>query len=173
MNRGELYEELTRYVRRKFSTRPGIAKASEDIVGDVLLEFYAKHGTDSDKENFGYLSVSCIHQAYKRFKATNKNVALDDCLNFLSDDDVVDEIIQNDETETIFKSLEVLKVIEKAIIIGRYYGDLKFAEIAENLGLNISTVKSHHRRAEGGRGLLVAHKKGNRWSYSCAANQDE
>jgi len=149
MNRGELHEELTRYVRRKFSTRLGIAEASEDIVGDVLLEFYAKHGTGSDKENFGYLSVSCIRQAYKRFKAwdTNKNITLDDCLHFLSDDDVVDEIIQNDDTETIFKSLEVLKVIEKAVIIGRYYGDLKFAEIAENLGLNISTVKSHHRRA--------------------------
>jgi RNA polymerase sigma-70 factor (ECF subfamily) len=149
MNRGELYEELTRYVRHKFSSRPGIAEASEDIVGDVLLEFYAKHGTGSDKENFGYLSVACIHRAYKRFKAwdAQKNAALDDCLHFLSDDDVVEEIIQNDETDTIFKSLEILKVIEKAVIIGRYYGDLKFAQIAENLGLNISTVKSHHRRA--------------------------
>ena len=149
MNRGELYAELTRYVRRKFSARAGIAQASEDIVGDVLLEFYAGHGTGSDKENFGYLSVACIRQAYKRFKAwdAHKNVALDDCLHFLSDDDVVDEIIQNDDTEAIFKSLEILKVIEKAIIIGRYYGDLKFAQIAENLGLNISTVKSHHRRA--------------------------
>lgn len=149
MKRGELYEELTRYVRHKFHSRPGIAQASEDIVGDVLLEFYTKHGMDSDKENFGYLSVSCIRQAYKRFKAWDeqKNVKLDDCLHFLSDDDVVDEIIQNDDTDTIFKSLEVLKVIEKSIIIGRYYGDLKFAKIAENLGLNISTVKSHHRRA--------------------------
>ena len=77
MNRGELYEELTRYVRHKFSSRPGIVEASEDIVGDVLLEFYAKHGTGSDKENFGYLSVSCIRQAYKLFKVwdTQKNVA--------------------------------------------------------------------------------------------------
>lgn len=149
MNRGELYEELTRYVRLKFSSRPGIAEASGDIVGDVLLDFYAKHGANSDKENFGYLSVACIRLAYKRFKVwdKHKNVTLDDCLHFLSDDDVVDEIIQNDDTDTIFRSLEVLKVIEKSIIVGRYYGDLKFSEIAESVGLNISTVKSHHRRA--------------------------
>lgn len=149
MNRGELHGELIRYVRYKFASRPSIAEASEDIVGDVLLEFYAKHGTASEKENFGYLSVACIRRAYKRFKAwdAQRNVTLDECLHFLSDDDVVDEIIQNDDTDALFKSLEVLKVIEKSIVIGRYYGDLKFSEIAENLGLNINTVKSHHRRA--------------------------
>jgi len=149
MNRGELFGELVRYIRIKFYSRPGIAEASEDIVGDVFLEFYARHGTGSDKENFGYLSVACIRHAYKRFKVwgAHRSVALDDCLHFLSDDDVVDEIIQNDDTDAIFKSLDVLKVIEKSVIMGRYYGDLKFSEIAENLGLNISTVKSHHRRA--------------------------
>ena len=113
------------------------------------MDFYERHGMGSDKENFGYLSVACIRQAYKRFKAwdAQRSIALEDCLLFLSDGDVVDEIIQNDDTDTIFKSLEILKVIEKSIIIGRYYGDLKFSEIAENLGLNINTVKSHHRRA--------------------------
>ena len=149
MEQSDLYKELIRYVRYKFASRPSIADASEDIVGDVLLDFYAKHGTGSDKENFGYLSVACIRQAYKRFKAWDmrRSVTLDDCLHFLSDDDVVEEIIQNDETDAIFKSLEVLKAIEKAIIIRRYYGDLKFSEIAESLGMNLSTVSSHHRRA--------------------------
>ena len=149
MNRGELYDELVNYVRYKFSSRPNIANRSQDIVGDVLLDFYTKHGTDSPKENFGYLSVACIRQAYKCFKVLDKktDISLDDCLYFLSDDDVVEEIIQSDETNTIFDSLEVLKAIEKSIIIGRYYGDLKFSEIAENLGMNISTISSHHRRA--------------------------
>lgn len=149
MDRGELYEELIRYVRYKFASRPNIAEAGADIVGDVFLDFYARHGKDSDKENFGYLSVACIRQAYKRFKVwdAQRNIALDDCLHFLSDDDVVEEIIQSDDTDTVFKSLDVLKAIEKSVIIGRYYGDLKFSEIAESLGMNLSTVKSHHRRA--------------------------
>jgi RNA polymerase sigma factor (sigma-70 family) len=149
MNRGELYQDLIRYVRYKFASRTNIAEASEDIVGDVFLDFYAKNGMGSDKENFGYLSVACIRQAYKRFKSLDaqKYITLDECLNFISDDDVVEEIIQNDDTDAIYKSLDVLKAIEKAIIIGRYYGDLKFSEIAEGLGMNISTVSSHHRRA--------------------------
>ncbi|MDR0326065.1 MAG: sigma-70 family RNA polymerase sigma factor [Oscillospiraceae bacterium] len=151
MERDDLYQELIRYISRKFASRPNIAEMSGDIVGDVYLDLYAKHGTGSDKENFGYLSVACVRQAYKRFKAWDaraaKTSALDECLNFLADDEVIDELVRSEETGEVLASLETLKTIEKAVIIGRYYGDLKFSEIAGGLGLNLNTVLSHHRRA--------------------------
>jgi RNA polymerase sigma-70 factor (ECF subfamily) len=151
MERGELHNELVKYVGRKFASRSNISEMSGDIVNDVFLDFYVKHGNNSDKENFGYLSVSCVRRAYKIFKSwdinTSKISSLDDCLNFLTDTDVVDEIIQSEDTETVLNSLDTLKAIEKAIVLGRYYGNLQFSQIAENLGLNLSTVRSHHRRA--------------------------
>ena len=151
MEQGELYRELIRYVGRKFASRPNIAEMSGDVVGDVYLDFYTKHGSGSEKENFGYLSVACVRQAYKRFKAWDaraaKTSALDDCLSFLTDDEVIDELVQSEETEEVLVSLETLKTIEKAVIIGRYYGDLRFSQIAGDLGLNLNTVLSHHRRA--------------------------
>jgi len=33
----------------------------KDIASDALLEFYAKHGTDSDKENFIYYNFLLIN----------------------------------------------------------------------------------------------------------------
>ena len=151
MSTDELYYELVQYVCRKFASRPAIALMSEDIVGDVFLDFYEKNGMGSDKENFGYLSKSCIRRAYKVFKALDtdkfKTLSLESSLYFLSEADVVDEIIQSADTKAVLDSLEILKAVEKVVIKGRYYGELKFSKIAEELGLNLKTVISHHRRA--------------------------
>ena len=151
MEQDALYRELIRYVGRKFASRPNIAEMSGDIVGDAYLDLYAKHGPGSDKENFGYLSVACVRQAYKRFRAWDaraaRTSALDDCLSFLTDDEVIGELVRSEETGEVLASLETLKTIEKAVVIGRYYGDLQFSQIAGDLGLNLNTALSHHRRA--------------------------
>ena len=69
------------------------------------------------------------------------------CLSFINEDDFVNDILKEEDTREILDSLEVLKQIERIIITQRYFGDLKFNEIAEKNNLKLSTVKSHHRRA--------------------------
>jgi RNA polymerase sigma-70 factor (ECF subfamily) len=120
-------------------------------VGDVFADFYAKNGRESDKENFGYLSVACVRQAFRCFKAWRVTAAhtspFEECLCYMAEGDVVEELINSEDTAAVLASLETLKGIEKAIILGRYYGDLKFSQIAEDFGMNINTVLSRHRRA--------------------------
>lgn len=146
-----LREQLVVFIKRKFASRPEIYTISEDIVNQAYVSMYASSGYVAERENFGYLSVVALRIAYKYFKKYDKNsvklVPLDDCLSVLGEEDFVNELLHAEETSYILDSIETLKKIERIIIVQRYYGDLKFAEIAEKNNLNLNTVLSHHRRS--------------------------
>lgn len=144
---GELRGKLIRFVELKFYSRPQIRDLAEDIVNETIVEVL-RHEGDC---NFGYLSKACIHTAYRHFKRldVDKRVlqGLDSVLEFVDDGDVVEEIISNEDTVAILTSLEVLKQIERVIVVQRYFGDFSFSEIAESNHIKLNTVLSHHRRA--------------------------
>lgn len=145
----ELRKELVSYVKRKFYSRDNICLMADDIVNQAVLDVI--RAGDKQQLNFGYLSRVCIHIAYVYFKKSSRDslncLVLEDCLNFLNINDVVDEIIEKENAEEIFASLDVLKEIERIIVLQRYYGDYSFSEIANRNGLKLNTVLSHHRRA--------------------------
>ncbi|ADL52991.1 RNA polymerase sigma factor [Clostridium cellulovorans] len=149
--RGELRDKLLRFIKAKFWSRAGIAECAEDIVDEAFLALLENKDYSIDKENFGYLSVVCIRIAFKYFKKLDDNekykISLDACLDFISEEDFVEDIMRNEDTSEVLKSLEILKEIERIIISQRYYGNYTFAEIAEKNGIKLNTVLSHHRRA--------------------------
>ena len=106
---------------------------------------------ESNKENFGYLSVVCIRLAYRKFMAQSADfgqVYLDaEGTSLLDETDIVDEIIHVEDTITVLESLKTLWAVERIVITQRYYGCFSFAEIAKRNGLKLNTVLSHHRRA--------------------------
>lgn len=143
----ELRENLVRYVKQKFYSRPQIRDLAEDIVNDTIAEVLPHR----EKCNFGYLSKACVHTAYRQFRKLDTDTrsarTFDSLLEFVDEQDVVKEIIDNEDTAEILASLEVLKQIERVIVVQRYFGDYSFAEIAESNHINLNTVLSHHRRA--------------------------
>ncbi len=149
--REDLRNELIKFIKIKFSSRRDITCYAEDIVNDAFINLIQSKNYTSDKENFGYLSVTALRIAFSYFKKVNSSIKqltpLNRCLNFISEDDFVKEIIKEEETKEILESLEILKKIERIIITQRYFGDLKFNEIAKRNNINLNTVKSHHRRA--------------------------
>lgn len=143
----ELRAELVSFVRRKFYSRPSVAELAEDIVNQAFVETMV----NPEKCNFGYLSKVCIHAAYRYFKRSDQNdtmlLPFSDTLDFMDENDVVEEIIQSENSSEILASLQTLKEIERIVIWQRYYVDFSFAEIAEQNHIKLSTVLSHHRRA--------------------------
>lgn len=143
----ELRRQLILFVRRKFYTRQSIIDIADDIVNEAFLSACK----DNSKMNFGYLSTVCLHVAYALFRKMdrngNQNVTFENMLEFVDPTDVIEEILQSQDTALIFESLDTLKEIERVVIIQRYYGDYTFAEIAKSNNIRLNTILSHHRRA--------------------------
>ncbi|MCL2703800.1 MAG: RNA polymerase sigma factor [Defluviitaleaceae bacterium] len=150
---GELRNALLRLVRHKFSGYPNVALLADDIVHDAYAKLKISKSYEPEKENYGYLSVVCIRLAYRIFmaQATDFRQTYFDAMqtSLLDETDIANEIIREENTETVLESLKVLRDIERIVITQRYYGDFSFAEIAEANGLKLNTVLSHHRRALG------------------------
>ena len=147
----ELRHKLVQFIKCKFASRSEIYEISEDIVNQAYHDMYASKGYKPDKENFGYLSIVALRIAYKHFRrydtVSKSTIPIDQCLGFIGVDNVINEILHAEETSEILDSLDTLKKIERVIIVQRYYGELKFAEIASRNNLNLNTVLSHHRRS--------------------------
>lgn len=142
----KLRYDLIQYIRMKFISRSEILSSVEDIVNQGFVVALEKK--DDQKINFGYISAVCVRIAYKQLKSKDNEYApLESVGDLVSDDDVVNEIINGEETEAILNSLAVLKEVERIIIRERYYADFSFKEISEAHGIKLNTVLSHHRRA--------------------------
>jgi len=147
----ELRNALLRLVRYKFAGYPNVALMADDIVHTAYMNLKSSKNYTPDKENYGYLSVVCIRAAYRYFMAQAtefQNFSIDaEGTSLIDETDIVNEIIQTEDTEAILESLKTLRDIERIVITQRYYGDFTFAKIAEVNGLKLNTVLSHHRRA--------------------------
>lgn len=151
IQRDELRNELIKFIRIKFSSRKDIVSSAEDIVNDAFIKLLQSSNYSTEKENFGYLSKVSLRVAFTYLKKINTDIKritpLNKCLSFIKEEDFVNDILREEDTKELLDSLEVLKQIERIIITQRYFGDLRFNEIAEKNGLKLNTVKSHHRRA--------------------------
>jgi len=150
---GELRDTLLRLVRHKFMGYPNVALLAEDIVQSAYMNIKTSKSYTPDKENYGYLSVTCIRLAYRQFMAQSadfQQVYLDaEGTTLLDETDIADELIRAEDARAVLESLKTLRDIERIVITQRYYGDFTFAEIAESNKLKLNTVLSHHRRALG------------------------
>ena len=151
VQREDLRRELIKFIRIKFSSRKDIVSCSEDIVNDAFIKLLQSSNYSTEKENFGYLSKVALRVAFTYLKKINTDIKritpLNKCLSFINEDDFVNDIMREEDTKELLESLEVLKKIERIIVTQRYFGDLRFNEIAEQNNLKLNTVKSHHRRA--------------------------
>ena len=148
---GELRSALLKLIRHKFAGYPNVSSLAEDIVQDAYLRLRTSGSYTPEKENYGYLSVTCIRLAYRSFMrqaAEFRRVYLDEDATVLIDEtDIVHEILRVEDSREVLESLKTLRAIERIVIAQRYYGNFSFARIAQANGLKLNTVLSHHRRA--------------------------
>jgi len=147
----ELHDALLRLIRKKFAGYPNVVSLADDIVNDAYIRLRLSKSYHPEKENYGYLSVTCVRLAYRKFMAQTadfQQVYLDtEGTDLIDETDIADEIIQTENANTVLESLKILRNIERIVIAQRYYGEFSFAEIATANGLKLNTVLSHHRRA--------------------------
>ena len=137
----ELRRELVHYIRRKFNNINNITDLAEDIVHDAFL--MAK---DETKYNFGYLGAVCVRLAYREYKKQKQQET--DYIDLLvSEDDVVQQVMERERADEVLASIDTLREIERKILVLRYYDDCSFAEISRKTGVKLNTVLTTHYRA--------------------------
>jgi RNA polymerase sigma-70 factor (ECF subfamily) len=149
---GELRGALLRLIRHKFAGFPNVASLADEIVSEAYVRLRSSSRYEAQKENYGYLSVTCVRLAYRKFMAQAAEFVMHldaEGTTLIDETDVANEIIKAEDAAVVLESLKVLRDIERVVITQRYYGEFSFAEIAEANGLKLNTILSHHRRALG------------------------
>lgn len=168
--RNEIYRRREMLVR--YFVRKGMRDEAEDMASRTMIK--AVEGVEGLKDE-GKLENWLMHIAVNERNARVREMVREEkrtCLRFVrmesgEEIDLVEEAAAEKTLEEMFQSitdssnvtrlLYVLSPLERAIFLMRAYEGRKYREIAEDLNININTVKSIYSRTR--RKLLKNYKK--------------
>jgi RNA polymerase sigma-70 factor (ECF subfamily) len=151
----EAFEEMVKaYQRRVFILAYGILMNREDameITQETFLKLFKSLSSLRDDAKFESWLFTitnhlCIDKIRKNKNAKLHNTSLDDIPEGVAviERTPENERHQEDLKQTIKNTIHTLPARQRTIVVMRYFQELKFHEIAENLGLSIGTVKKLH-----------------------------
>ncbi len=125
---------------------------ASDLVQETFLRAYAKlNSFDSNKNFFTWIYTICLNITKDHLKKNKNNTffQIDHCKELthsgLSSD--IDEFYQKDNQILITKSLQVLPIELRKIIIMRFFQDMSFSEIAAICSITENTAKKRVYKA--------------------------
>ena len=126
-----------------------------DVMGDTYLEISQSIGQLRNDESFlSWAAKIASRKCYAYLKKNKREILLgeeDTTFEQLADDDYIipEEVMQNREAQRLLREIidRDLNEMQKLCIIGFYYNEQKQSEIAKELGIPESTVKTHLSRA--------------------------
>lgn len=138
------YDSVYRYiyicVKNKWNT--------EDIISTVFYKIFENQDKILDVENSKNWVFRIAHNTIIDFYRKNgKVIPLDDYMEMASDEEGYDSVLIKDEFVEIKKFIDELPKETIDMINLRYYGGLKFKDIASVLNKSENTVKSVITRA--------------------------
>lgn len=136
------YDSVYRYiyanVRNKWDT--------EDIISTVFTNIYKNKDkiVDIDKSKSWVFTIAhnCIIDFYRKNGHVSNVISIEDLIDHGSNDTGFEEILIRDEVERVRKYFNFLPKEYQDYIYMRFYGNLKFREIAEATNNTEGAVKS-------------------------------
>lgn len=116
---------------------------TEDIIATVFMKIYENRDKIQDVESSKNWVFRIAHNTIIDFYRKNgKVILIDDFIESASEEDGYENILTKDEFSRVRKFIEELPQETVNMIYLRFYGGLKFKEIAEVVNKTESTVKS-------------------------------
>lgn len=135
-------QPLLRFVRYKTND----AHAAEDIVQDVFIKAFQSINTLKETQKFqSWLYAIASNTINDYFRKHKINVT--DETN-VSDDEALYESIMRELDCCLSAFMETLSPLQHDVLQAVYFDELTLNEYAEKNELNLSTVKSHSKRAK-------------------------
>ncbi len=125
--------------------------AAEEITDDAFVKLWHRHAdfsTPATIKAFLYVTVrnACIDRLrrHKRELAAHKEVAY---LSELSEPSIQQQVIRAETLRQVYAALQQLSPQCRQVFQLFYFEDKSYTEIAEAMGLSVSTVRNHKARA--------------------------
>lgn len=117
---------------------------AEDIVSDSFYKAFTK--IDEEKESFKFwLFKVCRNAYFDHLKKTKRLSELND--NLGRDDDLAARVIKNEEYQSLYRAISLLKPNYREIILLYYFDELSVSEIAGITDQTVENVKVQMYRA--------------------------
>ena len=118
---------------------------AEDIVQDTILSVLIYINKGNKIDNLRSYLITTLNGKYNDFlrKKYNKSFTyIPDNYDIISDFDIKESIIKNEEYENLRKEIAFLSKIYREIIVSHYIDGLDIKEIATKYNLNENTIKT-------------------------------
>jgi RNA polymerase sigma-70 factor (ECF subfamily) len=151
----DAFEEIVKsYQKRVFILAYGVLMNREDameITQETFLKLFKSLSSLRDDAKFEpwlftIANNLCIDKIRKNKKLKLQSASIDDIPEGAAVNDQTQKNEKNHEDlkQTIKNIIHTLPVRQRTVVIMRYFQELKFREIAENLGISLGTVKKLH-----------------------------
>jgi len=126
----------------------------QDFVQDIYIHALKKRNLFARKSKFStWIYRLALNQGLNKIKK-NKNF-MEDSVDSAKDYETIDfsepvltKIIKNEETVLVQQTIYALPQVQRLILILYFYEHYSYSQIAEELGMQEGTVKSHMHRAK-------------------------
>lgn len=153
-----LMQEYGRYVYsivfnklRSCGTQEDIEECVCDVFADIFIKF--EYDEDHVGDIKGYIGTIAKHTAIDRFRklsALNSHTAYtdeDELRQLVSDFSVEEHVDGSELRRVLLRNIQELGELDSTILIQKFYYGRKSAEIAENVSMTASSVRSRCTRA--------------------------
>lgn len=151
----EAFEEIVKqYQKRVFIHAYGVLMDREDameITQETFIKLYKSLSSLKNEAKFepwlyAITNNLCIDKIRTNKKLKNQRTSIDDipegAAAVVKSPDVEDQ--NEDIKQKIKDSIHTLPVRQRTVVVMRYFQELKFQEIADNLGISLGAVKKLH-----------------------------
>lgn len=151
----DAFEEIVKqYQKRVFIHAYGVLMDREDameITQETFIKLYKSLSSLKDEAKFEpwlYTITNnlCIDKIRSNKKLRNQKTSIDDIpegvIAVVKPPDVEDQ--NEDMKHKIKDTIHTLPVRQRTVVVMRYFQELKFQEIADNLGISLGAVKKLH-----------------------------
>lgn len=116
----------------------------EEVVSDIFMAIW-EHA-ENITELKGYIGATSRNKALNKLKGIMLTDELKD--NLAAGDETAEEVEKREVTRILYEAIEALGEPDCEIFFRYYYNEEKINDIAKELGVNISTVKSKLKRGK-------------------------
>ena len=118
-----------------------------DVVQDVFLRWDAQCLRETPKQPRGWLRRVTVNRAIDLRRQRRESIDPQACDDVAGRDDAATSMDQDSLRSDIALALDGLSSGQRGVLIAKIYDEMTFREIATEMELALSTVKTHYLRA--------------------------
>lgn len=118
----------------------------EEVSSDVFLALWSNAGKARPDKLKAYLGGIALNKAKEKMRSIGLEVPLDEDLLLISDVDLELEFEAREQAEFIRCALLAMQYPDREIFLRHYYYYQTVSQIAKEMGINSSTIKTRLRR---------------------------